>query len=525
MKDRLEQALRKADEAGDVEAAQMLAAELNKYQARKKSSGLSNFGQGMAIGARNLKDGAVQRWDEGAAKLEQFFGTTLGDRLGMPRAGGILDAQNAKIENNRRQDGPVMSTTGGKIGNFTATALPAVAAAFVPGGQTYTGAALTGGLLGAAQPTAEGESAGQNTAMGALGGLGGQALGSSISRLLQPVQGARTAGQQVLAQKAQDMGIPLSVGQKTGSRPVQWMESAMMDMPFLSGGMQKFQEQQRQAFNRNLWNQVGEKADDLSTATFGQAKDRISQGYNQITNNNSVTIDPLLQQAIARNRALAASDASPAAASNMAAMTDELLSKAQGGQLPGTSFQNLRSRFGDRAKNSDGGIAFKDMKRELTEGMKRSLPEADSRAWQQLDDQYKNLKTIEPLVAKANEGVGSPALLLNEVRKSYPNMVSGGAGQMGDLAQIGNTFLKDLPNSGTAPRTFMNQMMNNPLTTMGASIPSMMMIPLQKALLSQGAAGNYISQGLIPMTPQLRGLLSGSGRAVGMGSAPALLSQ
>lgn len=80
----------------------------------------------------------------------------------------------------RRLDAPLASTGGGKVGQIAGT-LPL---AFVPGVNSYAGAALTGSALGALQPTTEGESRALNTGVGAVTGLAGQKLGNTISSWL-----------------------------------------------------------------------------------------------------------------------------------------------------------------------------------------------------------------------------------------------------------------------------------------------------------------------------------------------------
>ncbi len=65
---------------------------------------------------------------------------------------------------------------------------------------------------------------------------------------------------------------------------------------------------------------------------------------------------------------------------------------------------------------------------------------------------WKNMKTLEPLAEKATTGDISPALLMNEVRKSYGGMAYGGGGDLADLARIGQRFLKEPGSSNTSER-------------------------------------------------------------------------
>jgi hypothetical protein len=154
-------------------------------------SGLTNFTQAMGAGVADLGLGAKQRFDEGAAYLEnKLAGSTLGkvgnavgQALGMPTAADTLKSTQAAVVDKRAMDAPLMATTGGKIGNFTGKALPAVAASFIPGGQTLAGSVLTGGAMGMAEPTAGDESWLKNTGIGMLGGGVGYGAAKGIGQL------------------------------------------------------------------------------------------------------------------------------------------------------------------------------------------------------------------------------------------------------------------------------------------------------------------------------------------------------
>jgi hypothetical protein len=63
------------------------------------------------------------------------------------------------------------------------------------------------------------------------------------------------------------------------------------------------------------------------------------------------------------------------------------------------------------------------------------------------------MKTVEPLVAKSPDGTISPALLNARVSAKFQNRAYDGGGPLGDLADIGQRFLKDGPDSGTAQRS------------------------------------------------------------------------
>lgn len=156
-------------------AAPKVAASAPKVE----SSFLGNVAAGVGKGVTDIGLGVKQRYLELANAMggkresldPQLLGTT---------APQVLASTNADVVEKRRVDAPLMATTGGKVGNFVGKAIPAVVAAFLPGGQTLTGSIVAGGLLGGAEPTVEGESAGRNALTGAVGGGVGYGVGKGI---------------------------------------------------------------------------------------------------------------------------------------------------------------------------------------------------------------------------------------------------------------------------------------------------------------------------------------------------------
>jgi len=98
-------------------------------------------------------------------------------------------------------------------------------------------------------------------------------------------------------------------------------------------------------------------------------------------------------------------------------------------------------------------------KKALTQGMEDSIQAngspADVALWNQTNQQYSNLKTLLPLVAKATDATGiSPQGLLNAVTNNgfgKQAMATGTRGTLGDLAQISNGLLKNQVNDSGTP--------------------------------------------------------------------------
>lgn len=117
---------------------------------------------------------------------DKLTGGRVGEAMGVPER----RSQFQQLEADARQaEAPLMDTKAGQAGNVLGYVLQtlgpglalrgtAVGNAFLPA--TIKGATAQGGLLGAIQPTVEGESRGENAAWGAGGGL----LGGVIPRLI-----------------------------------------------------------------------------------------------------------------------------------------------------------------------------------------------------------------------------------------------------------------------------------------------------------------------------------------------------
>jgi len=93
------------------------------------------------------------------------------------------------VDEKKRLDAPLKATTSGSVGNVVGKVAVGLPAAFVPGANTLTGAALIGGAQGLAEPTATGESVLKNAAIGAGAGAGGVVLGRALRAGYQGLKG------------------------------------------------------------------------------------------------------------------------------------------------------------------------------------------------------------------------------------------------------------------------------------------------------------------------------------------------
>lgn len=215
--EQLEQALRAADAAGNVEDARRLAQAYAEMRGQQSAPDFSNvqsgattvaaptpvdgmsggerflagLGQSMANTARSVRHGVP------AAALalgRAFSGAPENRALLDKRAEGFRAREQAIIDRDRQLDAPLLGTGGGLAGAAVGTltqivgpgiALKGTAAAPALLPRTVAGSAAQGAAMGAAQPTATGESRLANIALG--GGLG--TVGAAL-----PIAGGRLMG-------------------------------------------------------------------------------------------------------------------------------------------------------------------------------------------------------------------------------------------------------------------------------------------------------------------------------------------
>lgn len=321
--------------------------------------------------------------------------------------------------------------------------------------QGAAGAAIASGLSD--QPLANqvrqgaGLGAGAGVAIPAIAGAGRGA----INRLLGA--GSVSPETAALAQTARDSyGIPIRPGQITDSPGVRFMDSTLSRTPGM--GYAADNNAQGSAFNRAVAGTMGEAVDRITPDVMSAARSRIGGVLNDVAANTTIRQDPPFVADLTRigseaHGVLAESELRP-----LQAQMQNVLSKfSPSGDMTGEAYQAL-TRTGsplDRLQNSsDTNLRFyaNQVRNTLDDALERSAPPDVLQQLQQARSQYKAMKTIEPLVEKSTTGDVSPAGLMQAVRGSYNGMAYGGGGPLGDLARIGQRFLKEPSSSGTAER-------------------------------------------------------------------------
>lgn len=126
------------------------------------------------------------------SRLPSVLQSPVRRAIGLTKRPEQIDAE---INETKRLDAPLMSTTAGKIGNIAGNIAVAAPTAFIPGVNTTVGAGLVGASQGFIQPVAEGDSRVLNTVLGGVLGAGGQKVGQAIGNKISSAIEARKLAQ------------------------------------------------------------------------------------------------------------------------------------------------------------------------------------------------------------------------------------------------------------------------------------------------------------------------------------------
>lgn len=414
---------------------------------------------------------------------------------------GVVDEQD--VAEARARDEALMDTGAGLVGNIAGQALQ-MAVPLGGGGRVasllgraapYANAATRGAVFAGLQGTTEGESRATNAAIGGALGAAGQGVADFAGRIARGVDMDEvTRG---LLARAEDAGLRLNVGQVTENPMVRTVVSQMERLPF--SGASKANDANQTAFNRAVGGTFGAADDKVTADVFRAAKGRIGSEFERLSEQNALRVTPELQATLSSisddASRLTAGDGTGRAVSNW---VSDLLSKAEDGVIPGRVYQSFDSKIG-KAMKAGGEAAnyLGDVRSAVRAAMDESIAPADQAAWQLARQQWGNLKTIEPLVAKSPTGDIAPAQLMGRVtadNASKVRMASGNGGRLGELAQVGSRFFRQAPDSGTADRLMVNAGILG--SVLGAQQLDLIS-PEQAALLGGILAGNRTALGIL----------------------------
>lgn len=384
-------------------------------------------------------------------------------------------------------------TTAGKYARTVGEFLPASMVG--PGGMAAklgTGVTAALGSEGAGQLT-EGTAAEPYARLaGALaGGVAPMAAGRAVTPL--PASAQRQRLVDVLA----DEGVTsLTAGQRTGNNALKYAESFLGDGPLAGQGASRIQQRGQEQFTEAAMRRAGGGAD-AGPETLAANNQRLGDQFRDLSARNTLTPD----NQFITDLTTAVRDYRNVPPSQQRAIVqgyvDDIIGHVNAGTMPGRQYQEMRSRLSRQAnslRNSDPTLsdALRDMRNALDSAMERSIPAGsqDAQLWQQSRREYGAQKVIEKTASRAGEATAEgqlvPANLRNTVSAENRGAYARGQGEFSELARAGSAVMAPLPNSGTAQRNALTNMLMLPVSaTAGRVLTSR---PVQGYLGNQALA-------------------------------------
>lgn len=436
-----------------------------------------------------------------------------------------LGADNqAEIDEHRKAMEGLRSTGGGFVGDIAGQAVPMAATLAIPGANTYTGAALLGGLTGTAQPTLEGESRLANAAIGATGGIAGKFGGDKLGRMLagNPEAGLN-ASKQAALNVGTKLGFKQTPGHASGSKGLQRLEAQLESNPFTSRSFDSIKDHNQTTLNRIAAKTMGESSDTLDAQVLGTIKSKAGTVYDKVANNTPRAID---QDDVINKLVVIADEYENMLPGDLLdqKLVGEFFKLTEKGQATGRQLQHLSSRLGRTAKNNmttasgdrEVGKALFDFKEVVDDHLAQGLSDDLAAEFTKARGNYRTLMqmTSRNNIVNPSDGNVHPVALANYLQKNDKNGFLFGKNQsdLYNAARFGQAFKPIVGDSGTATRSGQNMdiatMIGSPFTNIAAKLytskPSTSMVGgIEKSGLL------HLPQEALPYLQQM-GLLGGA---------------
>jgi hypothetical protein len=480
----------------------------------------------MTIGAGKMADSMWEGLKQSGMGVGAIFSELLPQRL--KRAAQeeltkrLIDqqkrqAENAKEYKHLEEAHPIATALGESV---PLVAMPTLRA--VPGAGAMPAMANAG--ISSAIPAAleygdVGERGAKAGVMGASGVIGSGAM-SAAGKAFGGVANVLTPEARRLAALAEErFGIPLDAAQKTGNRTLQSLNAAFENMPATAGKEIAKKNTQRSALTREVMKTMGEQAEEATADTLTRGAKRIGGDFERIFSKVHVNLDDDAVQAGLAKVVQEAADTLPQEqAAIVVKRVGQLLDKIDdNGAVAGKAYQAWRSQVQKQAQGTQDrwlGEQLRSLYRAVDDVAYKSAADVgEDAALKTAREQYRNMKIIEPLVAKSEDGVISPSLLRGEVMKRVPDYAKGGGGDIAQLAKVAREFVADqVPNSGTAQRMMAQGLVSggtlggvgwaasgDPMTGAKMAAGALLLPKAVQAALNSGAIQSRMVKGLGPV--------------------------
>lgn len=357
---------------------------------------------------------------------------------GLGFAKSWADRLDREHEERERLDGPLMDTLGGKLGYVAGMLLPGLGfASRIP-----RAAGVISGAQGALIPTANETERAVNAGLSGALGFGAQAGFNRLAGVRTP----KAAGSQPAAD-AMERGYDLTYAQRTGSKTASGLEQMLANAPGSAGLLAKHRGAQGEQFAADVLATLGEPANAVVTKGAPGISRSIGDRLESAASGVGMQVDVPLAQGLVDVEREYLKNLVPDQRRIVREYIDDIVGKANG--FTGEQYQKWRSRIGKRAAeagDSELKGALKGIQRALDDAFDRQAPDAARSSMTKARGEYRNFKTIEPLISRA-DSVGSDIAPSAVARRTA---VTGNTrGELGELGRVGQVIGNQYPNSGT----------------------------------------------------------------------------
>ncbi|MGI0034346.1 MAG: hypothetical protein ACRD98_00565 [Nitrososphaera sp.] len=382
--------------------------------------------------------------------------------------GGIPQAVGVSVE-----PGKEPTSTRGKLGYALGAYVPWFLA---PGATTIPKMVAQGAAMGLGQLRPQAEREGVATAAtlpveaaeAALksglvsGGIGGalsvipKGAGLLLDKMRRglPLSKAESKLAQLATEK---YGIPLTPAMRSSGEFQKRVEATMQKIPGSAKIARKNIEDANIAFTRAVNREIGEDAPALNAEVRAAFRRRSGKEFDAIAEQVNIGIDTPAADTLISGIAQATARYSDVIPSMQKATIgnyiDDLVNKLAEGRITGETYQKTRSnlrRIRDATRKTDWQYsnAANDVLNAMDDAAAVALPADQARRWERARKQYATFKVVSPIAQKTPSGILSGSQVHQRVIQKYGEAAR--VGNLGELAEIGKTFLVQPSTSGTA---------------------------------------------------------------------------
>ena len=309
-------------------------------------------------------------------------------------------------------------------------------------------------------------------------------------KTLLPTLDARTATQAERFTK--DFGIELRLDQISDSRVRSTVQKVGQEIPF--SGDVAFETAQRSDFTKAIAKTIGQKSDDLSPEVILKFRKDVGEKFDSVLKGKQITVPDNIMQQLNDIKTEARRTIETGLADVVDTNADILIKEIQEGAIKtGEKLASTRSEMMKAATIAKGGSG--DLIGKIVDVLDniadKNLSVAEVASLNEAKRQWRNFKTIQPLLEKSVDGSINPTELLTRV-KANPFMdaskIPDGVDDLVDLARGGKRFLAKKGGSDTAQKQVLTKLITG--TTAGGAAGATLGAPAAIAAAGGIAAVN-----------------------------------